>query len=88
MDPCQLNAVITAITNQLYSALEEDDFVCLSIFLNELSKTMLSMAILGDVCRRQGRKQTGRERLRESREKGAETPRGEEERRPRKPEKR
>ncbi|MDR1737025.1 MAG: hypothetical protein LBR85_09200 [Oscillospiraceae bacterium] len=42
MDPRKVNVLIAAITNQLYSALSKDDFLCLGIFLNELGKSMLS----------------------------------------------
>lgn len=53
MDPRELNAAITAITNTLYTKLSKDDFFCLSVILSELSKSMFAMEILRGVCARQ-----------------------------------
>lgn len=53
MNPCDLNVVITAITNHLYNTLDQKDFDCLTIFLSELSKSMFSMALLRTVCDRE-----------------------------------
>ena len=46
IDPCQLNAAIAAITNQLYCSLSKNDFINLGIFLSMLSKGILSMAAI------------------------------------------
>ncbi|MDL2233516.1 hypothetical protein LJC63_08055 [Ruminococcaceae bacterium OttesenSCG-928-L11] len=50
MNACELNAVITAITNSLYSTLSPREFLCLNLFLSELSKSMFSMTLLRDIC--------------------------------------
>lgn len=50
MDPCELNALITAIANSLYTALSKEDFLFLNVVLSELSKTMFSMEVLRGVC--------------------------------------
>lgn len=55
MNPCELNALITSIANSLYTSLPRDQFLCLSVFLNELSKQMLTMPIFNDLCNREGR---------------------------------
>ncbi|SHH85564.1 hypothetical protein SAMN02745823_01211 [Sporobacter termitidis DSM 10068] len=55
MNPCELNAMIAAITNYLYTALSKEDFVCLSIFLNELSKSMLTTSVFSDLCNKEGK---------------------------------
>ncbi len=53
MNPCEINAVITAITNCLYANLSKEDFVCLSIFLNELSKTMFATTLFRGLCNKE-----------------------------------
>ena len=53
MNPCSLNAAIAALTNHLYSTLSEKAFLCLALFLSELSKSMFSMSIFRDICGRQ-----------------------------------
>lgn len=50
MNPCELNALIASIANYLYSKLSKEEFFCLNVLLSELSKTMFSMEILGNVC--------------------------------------
>lgn len=55
MNPCELNAAIAAITNYLYANLCKDDFICLSVFLNELSKSMFTTTLFGDLCNKEGR---------------------------------
>lgn len=54
MNPCQLNVIVTAITNHLYANLTKDQFFCLNIFLSELSKSMFSMSLFRDVCDKGG----------------------------------
>lgn len=50
MDPCELNVLITAITNNLFCTLSEKEFLCVSVFLNELSKSMFTTSLFADVC--------------------------------------
>ena len=52
MNPCEINVLLTAISNQLYASLSKEDFVAVSIFLNELSKVMFSMTLFGGICER------------------------------------
>mgnify|MGYP000858012438 CR=1 FL=1 len=56
MNPCELNTLVTAITNHLYCTLSSEDFNCLSVFINELSKSMFSMALFRDLCNKDGKK--------------------------------
>jgi hypothetical protein len=55
MNPCELNAAIAFITNYLYTSLSKEDFVCLSIFLNELSKSMFTTSVFQDLCNKDGK---------------------------------
>lgn len=55
MNPCELNTVIAAITNYLYTTLSKEDFACLSVFLNELSKSMFTTSLFQDLCNKRGR---------------------------------
>ncbi len=50
LDPCELNVAIAALSNHFYSTLSREDFVFLSIFLRELSKSMIGMTIFEDIC--------------------------------------
>ncbi|MDL2217526.1 hypothetical protein LJC27_02595 [Christensenellaceae bacterium OttesenSCG-928-M15] len=50
MTPCEMNAMVTAISNYLYTSLSNEDFKCLSIILNELSKTMFTMNVYQGIC--------------------------------------
>lgn len=50
MNPCELNAIIAAISNYLYTNLSKEDFLFLSVFLSELSKSMFSMELLRGIC--------------------------------------
>ncbi|NLT57832.1 MAG: hypothetical protein GXX99_02590 [Clostridiales bacterium] len=50
MNPCELNVAIAALTNYMYTALSKEDFVCLSIFLHELSKSMLTTTAFEGIC--------------------------------------
>ena len=51
MNPCQLNALIAAVTNALYVNLSEEDFIFLNVFLAEVSKSMFAMEVLRGICR-------------------------------------
>jgi hypothetical protein len=55
MNPCELNALIASISNYLYTSLSNSEFLCLAVFLNELSKSMLSMPLFRDLCNRDGK---------------------------------
>lgn len=55
LNPCELNAAITAISNYLYATMPRDEFLCLSVFLNELSKSMLTMPLFDDLCNHKGK---------------------------------
>ncbi|MCL2488329.1 MAG: hypothetical protein FWE80_06560 [Oscillospiraceae bacterium] len=50
MNPCELNAAITAIANILYARLSKEEFLYVNVLLSELSKTMFSMEILRGIC--------------------------------------
>lgn len=50
MNPCELNALITAVANYLYATLSKEDFMFINVLLSELSKTMCSMEILRGIC--------------------------------------
>lgn len=50
-----MNVLITALTNYFFTALTREEFICLSIFLNELSKSMFSTTLFQDVCNRDGK---------------------------------
>lgn len=52
MNACEMNILIATITNTLYSTLSKEDFYCLSIFVNELSKSMFSTSLLSKICAR------------------------------------
>ena len=51
MNPCELNALIAAISNYLFINLSKKDFLFLNILLSELSKSMFTMELLKGVCR-------------------------------------
>lgn len=50
LNPCELNVLITALTNQFFQSLTREEFACLSVFLNELSKSMFATALFRDLC--------------------------------------
>ena len=50
MNPCEINAAITAITNFLFTNLSKKDFIFLNICISELSKSMFAMELLRGVC--------------------------------------
>ena len=57
MNPCELNLVIAAITNHFYETLSREDFICLGIFLRELSKSMIGTTVFEELCGREGKKE-------------------------------
>lgn len=50
MNPCQMNALIAAIVNYLYTTLPKKEFIFWNVFFSELSKSMFGMEILRSVC--------------------------------------
>ena len=50
MRPTELNALLTLITNYLYTSLEEREFVNLGLFLSLLSREMLAMEAIRGIC--------------------------------------
>lgn len=50
MDPCELNVLMTSLTNYFFTTLSRQEFACLSVFLNELSKSMFATALFRDLC--------------------------------------
>lgn len=50
MHPTELNALITAITNSLYQALDEKDFFNLALVISLISKEMFAMAEFKLLC--------------------------------------
>ncbi|MCL2580133.1 MAG: hypothetical protein FWE32_08925 [Oscillospiraceae bacterium] len=64
INPCQLNAAIAAIANQLYCSMKRDDLINLGVFLSMLSKDILSMAALEELLKWEHR-DLREERLRE-----------------------
>ena len=39
-----------ALTNHFFKTLSREEFACLSVFLNELSKSMFATALFRDLC--------------------------------------
>ncbi|MCL2034808.1 MAG: hypothetical protein FWG94_08760 [Oscillospiraceae bacterium] len=52
MSPSELNVLIMALTNHFFATLTKEEFACLSVFLNELSKSMFATALFRDLCDR------------------------------------
>ena len=52
MNPCELNALITYITNVLYTTLSKKDFALVNVLVSELSKSMFSMELLRTISDR------------------------------------
>lgn len=50
LDPCELNVIIASLTNYFYTTVSEEDFICLGIFLRELSKSMIGTTIFDELC--------------------------------------
>lgn len=51
MNPVELNTLITYMSNHLFCNLEEKEFFNLGIFLSLLSKEMLTMETVRELCR-------------------------------------
>ena len=51
MRPTELNALLTLVTNYLYTSLSEREFTNLGIFLSLLSKEILAMEAIRELCR-------------------------------------
>ncbi len=51
MSPVELNTLITSVSNYLFCKLEEKAFFNLGIFLSLLSKEMLAMEAVRDLCK-------------------------------------
>lgn len=45
-----MNALIATLTNYFYCSLSREDFVCLSIFLRELSRMMVATSVFEELC--------------------------------------
>jgi hypothetical protein len=50
MDPHELNALVAILVDYFFTSLSKKEFLCLSIFLRELSKSMFSMAAFEEIC--------------------------------------
>lgn len=51
MQASELNLLIAALTNHFHTTLKHDDFINLGIFLSLLSKDILAMEIVEDLCK-------------------------------------
>jgi len=51
MRPTEMNALLTLVTNYLYTSLDEREFINLALFLSLLSKEMLAMEAIREICR-------------------------------------
>ncbi len=45
-----MNMAIAALTNHFFTTLSKEDFICLSIFLRELSKSMIGTTVFEGLC--------------------------------------
>ena len=54
MDPCQLNALVTALANHLFSTLTAEEFALLNVVVSELGKSMFSLTLMRDVLKDKG----------------------------------
>ena len=81
-DPCQLNAAIAVITNQLYCSMSRQDFVNLGIILSMLSRSIIQMATIEELLNWEHRDLRAERLQREAKERKqklqAKTPAGEE----------
>jgi len=57
MKPTELNAMLTVAVNYLYTNLDEKDYTNLAIFLSLLSKEMLAMEAIRELCRLEKKKE-------------------------------
>ena len=67
-DPCQLNAAIAVITNQLYCSMSRQDFVNLGIILSMLSRSVIQMATIEELLNWEHRDLRAERLQREARE--------------------
>ena len=51
MDPREINAIVMAFANYLYSELSKEDFRIASVMFSELSKNMFALALYRDLTR-------------------------------------
>ena len=51
MRPTELNALLTFATNYLYTSLDEREFTNLGVFFSLLSREMLAMETIRELCR-------------------------------------
>ena len=51
MNPVELNTFVAAVTNYLYLSMPEKDFFNLGILLSLISKDMLAMEVIRDLCK-------------------------------------
>lgn len=58
MTPCELNAIITAISNYYYINLSHKDFNRLAVLLSLISKQMFALVAMREVCNRDNRRAT------------------------------
>ncbi|HOG02142.1 MAG: hypothetical protein BWY35_00987 [Firmicutes bacterium ADurb.Bin248] len=56
INPCELNVAIAALTNYFFTTLSKEDFICLSIFLRELSKSMIGTTVFDGLCSKEDSK--------------------------------
>jgi hypothetical protein len=50
MNPVELNTLITYLNNYLFCKLDKGDFFKLALFLSHLSKAMLALQAMRDIC--------------------------------------
>jgi hypothetical protein len=50
MDPVKMNTLITYVCNLLYCKLSERDYIKLGVFFSVLSKEMLTMDAMKELC--------------------------------------
>ena len=67
-DPCQLNAAIAVITNQLYCSMSREDFTNLGVALSMLSRSIIQMAALEELLKWEHRDLRAERQLREAKE--------------------
>lgn len=59
MNPVEVNMMVASISGYLYECLPEEDFECLALILNELSKSMFSMSVFERLCDNDKKRQHG-----------------------------
>lgn len=66
VNPCELNMIIAALTNHFYTTLTQEQFRCLTIFLNELSKSMFATILFKDICHTEHKEELEAEKKKEA----------------------